>query len=88
MRVGTDGIINFNMGTLRMTSHCVTEKKSYKKRKRRYCLLKAAGIDDFTRYCLTGLHPNLERVGKLGRGQALVERFKGPIEGYLIKLTK
>lgn len=83
-------VINSKMKALRMTSQYVTEKKSYKKRRERYCLLARAGVDDFTRYCLTGLHPDLEEaiVGVMGNANLSVAESKGPIDMYLIKLTK
>lgn len=82
-------VINSRMKALRMTSRYVTEKKSYRKRRERYYLLASVGVDDFTRYCLTGLHPNLERTERVRKGSGFGRDVrKGPIEGYLIKLTR
>lgn len=67
-----------------MTSKLTTDEKGHMGRVRVYYTLGVMGVDDFTRYCLTGIHPLLERgerVGVLDR----VERIEGPIERYLIK---
>ena len=81
-------VINSKMKALRMTSQYVTEKKSYKKRRERYCLLARAGVDDFTRYCLTGLHPDLKEIGRVSKGSSSGRGIHmGHIERYLIKLT-